>query len=78
MSLRDLRSRENLSQSALGAKCNTSRDRISLWEHGAQTPGLNFQIKLAKAFNMPLIELQRACNWPQTPDVIVVGLGGIA
>lgn len=77
MSLKDLRTRKSLSQTALGAACNTSRDRISLWESGAQKPGLNFQIKLAKALNMPLIELQTLCHWPLTPDVVIVGLGGV-
>lgn len=74
MTLKLLRQQYRLTQSALGAACNTSRDRIALWENGQQKPGLGYQVKLAQAFKIPLQQLQTICNWPLTPDVMIVGL----
>lgn len=75
--LRELRKKTGHTQQQVADVLGTYRERFAYWENGLQTPRLESQVKIARFFDIQLIELQRACNWPQTPDVIVVGLGGI-
>lgn len=74
--LRDLRKTHKLNQIDLAKLCNTSRERVSVWENNVHVPKLETQVKLAKVFNMPLAELQSLCDWPKTPDVFIRGLEG--
>lgn len=72
--LRALRLEKNLTQNQVANQCNTSRERMSVWENSHALPGLSYQVKLAQAFKIPLQQLQTICNWPLTPDVVIVGL----
>lgn len=71
-----LRQQRKLSQAKLAQLAKTTTDRISIWERSHQTPRLELQINLARAFKMPLHDLQKQCQWPETPDLVIVGLEG--
>lgn len=72
----DARHRAGLNQTELAALVGCEALRISRFERGRQIPSLRYQIALAKVLQIPLLELQRRCDWPQTPDLMIKGLEG--
>lgn len=70
--IKELRRARGMSQDTLARACDTTRDRISIWERSHQTPRLDLQVSLARAFKMQLSELQRLCDWPETPYLQIV------
>lgn len=69
MNFKDLRLKNGYSQTQLGLKIGTSFKRISQWEKGFCKPNLDYQIKLAIAFAVPLVQLQETLGYPSTPHI---------
>lgn len=55
--LMELRKKQGLSQEALGAKVNVTRQTVSKWELGETSPELNKLIELAHVFGISIDEL---------------------
>lgn len=72
----EARRRAGLNQTQLAAQINCDMLRISRWERGRNIPTLKYQAALARVLQVPLLELQKGCDWPQTPDIIIRGLEG--
>ena len=50
--IRELRKENNLSQTALAEKLNTTQDTISLWELGKSKPDIDSLIRLTQIFGV--------------------------
>lgn len=50
--IRELRKLNNLTQTQLAEKLNTTQDTISLWELGKSYPDIEYLVLLCKLFNV--------------------------
>lgn len=78
MKLRELRIKNNMSQSELGKKLGVSGQTILNWENGIFEPKINQLIKLADIFDISIDYLVERKNEEKLANEILIELSNIS
>lgn len=60
--IRELRERQNLSQSELGKKLGITRSSVNAWEMGINLPSTHYLVELSRIFRVPTDYILGLCQ----------------
>lgn len=60
--IRELRERQNLSQSELGKKLGITRSSVNAWEMGVNLPSTHYLVELSRIFRVPTDYILGLCQ----------------